>query len=230
MKRPGEQRCAWHSYLAGVNSLITRRRNPQSSLECHGFVLKKYLGSEPPPESEDEVKLWSSQQGGALGGFGLVSDLVELADWGSPGPALPHGLEIRGCAGPLMGLIDSLERRFVFLGGMDDFTLVDEVTRVEAIKRLIFTRKPVFKAASEGKPRCAPRLPTLHQQAAPASRPFSPRSDLFQNANATPTRKRTLKPHRMVLIYKNWQGGGGGVGGYRSCRKNVHNNLDIWPK
>lgn len=39
----------------------------------------------------------------------------------------------------MMGLIDSLERRFVFPGRMDDFILVDEVTRVKAIKRLIFT-------------------------------------------------------------------------------------------
>lgn len=99
-----------------------------------------------------------------------------------------------------MGLIDSLERRFVFLGGMDDFTLVDEVTRVEAIKRLIFTRKPVFKAASEGKPRCAPRLPTLHQQAAPASRPFSPRSNLFQNANATPLRESSKNSGSVLAL------------------------------
>lgn len=105
MKRPGEQRCAWHSYLAGVNSLITRRRNPQSSLECHGFVLKKYLGSEPPPESEDEVKLWSSQQGGALGGFGLglVSDLVELADWGLPGACTPSRAGDKGVRRALDG-------------------------------------------------------------------------------------------------------------------------------
>lgn len=38
-----------------------------------------------------------------------------------------------------MGPTDSLERRFVFLGGMDDFSLVDEVTRVKAIKGLMFT-------------------------------------------------------------------------------------------
>lgn len=130
MKRPGGQFCAWHSYLAGVKSLITRRRDPQSSLECHRFVLKKYLDSEASPKSEGDVKLCS------------LSSRVELREasgsfliwWnsqsgGSPGPynRTPSWLEIRGCTGPLMGLTDSLERRFVFLGGMDDFTLVDEV-------------------------------------------------------------------------------------------------------
>lgn len=38
-----------------------------------------------------------------------------------------------------MDLINSLERRFVFLGSMNDFILVDEVTQVKAIKFLIFT-------------------------------------------------------------------------------------------
>lgn len=38
-----------------------------------------------------------------------------------------------------MDLIDSMEGRFVFPGGMDDFIRLDEVTPVTAIKLLIVT-------------------------------------------------------------------------------------------
>lgn len=67
------------------------------------FCSQEIPGSEPPPESEDEVKLWSSQQGGALGGFGLVSDLVELADWGLPGACTPSRAGDKGVRRALDG-------------------------------------------------------------------------------------------------------------------------------
>lgn len=51
-----------------------------------------------------------------------------------------------------MDLIDSVEGRFVFPGGMDDFIWLDEVTPVTAIKHPIFTWKPLFKAVPEQKP------------------------------------------------------------------------------
>lgn len=56
----------------------------------------------------------------------------------------------------MMDLIDSVEGRFVFPGGMDDFIWLDEVTPVTAIKHLIFTRKPLFKAVPEQKPAGVP--------------------------------------------------------------------------
>lgn len=56
----------------------------------------------------------------------------------------------------MMDLIDSVEGRFVFPGGMDDFIWLDEVTPVTAIKHRIFTGKPLSKAVPEQKPAGVP--------------------------------------------------------------------------
>lgn len=53
-------------------------------------------------------------------------------------------------------LIDSVEGRFVFPGGMDDFIWLDEVTPVTAIKHLIFMWRPLFKAVPKQKPAGVP--------------------------------------------------------------------------
>lgn len=170
----------------------------------------------------------SRQEVGASRVFGFPFDLVRQAGGGSPGPVrfiTAHSLswlEIRGQAGPLMGLIDSLERRFVFPGGMDDFILGDEVARVKAIKRLIFAWKPVFEAASAGKPHQAPiglhpiGKPSLHGTPSFHGAVYS----RIKTPPPHPRPKQTLKPNWMVLIYKTC----------RSRRKMVHNNLGSWLK
>ena len=119
-----------------------------------------------PPSQKWSQAVLTQEQAGTAWFSGFLFDLVGRADQGLAGAcqlyncALPHWLEIRGWARPSMGPVDSLERRFVFPGGMDDFILADEVTRVNAIKRLIFTWKLGFKATLEGNSHDAPRPST----------------------------------------------------------------------
>lgn len=83
MKRPSQQLCAWHHYLAGVKGLITRRRKPQ----IHSTAT--VYSPETPwfkavPQVRDDAKLnLASSTCSMIPESRLTSDLVECEVRGS---------------------------------------------------------------------------------------------------------------------------------------------------
>lgn len=83
MKRPSQQLCAWHHYLAGVKGLITRRRKPQ----VHSSATVYSPGTswfKAVPQVRDDAKLDLASS--LIPESRLTSDLVECEVRGSLEP------------------------------------------------------------------------------------------------------------------------------------------------
>lgn len=164
------------------------------------------LGNNPPSLNWCQAVVTQQQVGASLRVFGFPFDLREREVRGLSGACQVFNCSLVGdkeVRRTLDGLIDSLERRFVFPGGIDDFILVDEVTWVKDIKHLIFTWKPVFKAGREEKHPCAICLHSISKVQAHQDPSFH--GKIYPRIQFVPP-KQTLKPNWMVLIYKNWWG------------------------
>lgn len=86
MKRPSQQLCVWHHYLAGVEGLITSRRKPQ----VHSTATVYSPGTswfKAVPQVRDDAKLdLASSARSQIPESRLTSDLVECEVWGSLEP------------------------------------------------------------------------------------------------------------------------------------------------